>query len=261
MSNIFLISKVLSKSNKQYIDEIDDYFENEYVEIILYIVEEHISISSIKDDIIKMIKQKELYYSNHNEDVTYNYELDVPANLNNIISFNISHYLKSCFETYDKDSDMLRQLTMDFYRQDVLINNVKCESLTTFLKIISNHNNTNYIIHGQQYDTLTLLSTLVCQSSLYMSFEHLINKNNNWHETIKTNNTSSNKLNYHIISDKQKSVIHFAISNDSIHCSLVHNYTLVDIMKNKTIINIRSETLLNTNDDKCIIIYNTPKSS
>ena len=97
-----------------------------------------------------------------------------------------------------------------------------------------------------------LCMLLICQSSFFVSFMHLHNKE------IKMKNMldpDDPKNNIHVADMKEKNRIDLYITLNSFSCSFNAKYRILDILEDITIYNVKTETLLSLDSDICLITY------
>lgn len=217
-------------------------------------------------------------YYNQTDDISSNYDISNPENLNNVVSVSKQNFMDVITETYSNDEMIMRQFLADFPRQDVFINGKRFDNMDKLFLELSICNAEIDIDnkHRKKLSKMMLCFLLICQSSFYISFLHVYNKIAklrsilNIKYGISDNDKTSyrpdqvdklpdSRYNLHIADHKERNVIDIKISPDNLKCSLMGCYRIVDLDTTNTLYLIRSETLFDINNDTCLIIYETCK--
>lgn len=212
-------------------------------------------------------------------DINTKYDISDKNNINTIISISKQDFLELSLETYPDDTAIIRQFIVDLPRQDVFINGVQIKDIDHMLFLLGRFNREVKINtkNRPSINTTILSVALVCQSSFFMSFVHLLDKCKKMHmmssqsisdsvvtiiptisELTMTSQsvTNNQKLNMHVFDVKERDVISFNITHDTYKCSFAAKYRIVDITTDTTFYNINTEILIDLDNDIGLIVYN-----
>jgi len=206
--------------NKKY----KDFFELEENKKILSLLE----LSSIGISFYNKIK-------NNN---TYN-EIDKPYTLLT------SLYIDELFNSYKNFDDIVRQMTCDFPREKIYLNNVNYTNISIFINEIMKYNRDI----KNNLNVLSLSISLICQSSFFNSYSYLVN---NLFSQISNNKILSN---YNVADDNKHKYIYFTINENEFKCVLVVFYKIIDIDTEHIIYRIKSETIFDIDNENCVFVY------
>ena len=254
------INSVYNSDNTEY----KEYFETEYRKLMINQLKEQLNISpSIKRFNEKFLNRTDMsYYHNIKDDLENNYNIDVPKNLNNIINFKQSEFIDNIYETYNTNEDIVKQMTLDFPRHKIYVNNKQCISIDELFTILSKYNRPIDITSERRTTTFMLSLLLICQSSFFMSFIHIYNKINKMKEKYILNSEldiydtdNIPVLNYNIIDTKQVNEIHLTIDDFRLCCTFIASYKVMNVSTEKIIYQIKAETIFDLNFDECLIVY------
>lgn len=128
-------------------------------------------------------------------DLDTKYDISDKNNINTIISISKQDFLELSLETYPDDTAIIRQFIVDLPRQDVFINNIPIKDIDHLLFLLGQFNREVKINtkNRSSINTTMLSVALVCQSSFFMSFVHLLDKCRKMH-TMTTLSTSTVSL-------------------------------------------------------------------
>ena len=223
-------------------------------------------------------------------DLNTKYDISDKNNINTIISISKQDFLELSLETYPDDTAIIRQFIVDLPRQDVFINGVPIKDIDHMLFLLGQFNRDVKINtkNRSSINTTMLSVALVCQSSFFMSFVHLLDKCKKMHTMLtqsiqsdpnSTSNTTSMitpefietaqyplqslskanlddpRLNMHVFDVKERDVISFTINHDTYKCSFGAKYRIVDITTDTTLYNIYTEILIDLDSDTGLIVY------
>lgn len=254
---------IFPNSNKKDDDDYADvetyikYFEERYKKYKIGQIDKQLSISHIAKKYMVGRTHEELsnYFKHANDVIDFN-------NLSQIVTFPRSKFLNIVFETYKNDADIVRQFSADFPRQDIYINNNKCNSIDELFLKLSIHNKT-IRIDNMTSSIMMLILVFLCQSSFYISFRHihdlLVRMKTNFVERYNVDLSEGDNqiLDYHLTDTLKREKIDIIINENMLCCSFLANYKIIDITRERTITNIMAETIFDIDNDECIIIYET----
>ena len=265
----YLSSYIYSYEHINPIYSVDDteykkYFETEYRKLMINQLKEQLNISpSIKRFNEKFLSRTDMtYYRNIKDDLENNYNVDIPKNLNNIINFKQNDFIYNIYETYNTNEDIVKQMTLDFPRHKVYVNNKQYTSIDELFTILSKYNRPIDIMTEKRTTTFMLSLLLICQSSFFMSFIHIYNKINKMKENYILNSEldiydtdNIPVLNYNITDTKQVNEIHLTIDDFRLCCTFIASYKVMNIHTEKAVYHIKAETIFDLNFDECLIVY------
>ena len=151
-------------------------------------------------------------------------------NINSITLINNEIFNKDLIESYKTEVDAIKQFTLDFNRETIYINNIRCLSIDHFILLLSPYN--RKVTIGTKTISLLLLSIILsCQSSYFYSYNELYKKiKDNSHIVSHLSKTRNNK-------------IYFEITNDLFECKLKIIYQIIDIAHELVLNTIKAETV------------------
>ena len=195
-------------------------------------------------------------YYNQEYDIKTNYDVSKKENLIFMTSMPRLELIKDMLDTYHTDDSMLRQFSVDFPRLGVYINKIKHTNIDMFFAEISKYNR-DFQINLEKRKNISLFMlcvTLVCQSAYYLQYMHIFNKVAYMKEVYKNNPFDSRHI-LHVADYKKQNIIELYISDSFFKCSLVATHSIMNIDTVKPLYNYQSETLIDMNNDLCLIVY------
>lgn len=239
------------------------YFE-EYIQVVK--LEKFLSLLSISES---YEKYKNRFVDNdmmsakivldQETDINNKYDVSKKSDIDTIVSISRQNFLELALETYPDDSAIIRQYLSDLPRQNVLINNVRINDIEHMLSVLGRFNREIKIdIKNRKTISTTMLAiAFVCQSSFFMSFMHFHNKCNMMRCIIESDPLLKDDPRCHMYASdlKEKNMISIMITQNKLRCSFIARYRIVDVTRDKTIHIVKSETLIDVDDDTGLIVY------
>ncbi len=223
------------------------------------------SISSVesvdlKDDVnISMTKFRNLNVFENEAETDQLIDMSKKENIDNVIIIDRNNFFKIIRESYKRDEDIIKQFLIDFDRTDISINSTIYHEVDQLFLELSKYNKLITFEDSDIKITIMILSMLLmCQSSFYFSFVYLYSKINRMKDQLTKNddeNNSDPRLNYSLVSRREKSNIDLIITNDMLECSFKANYNIIDETTGDVIIKVKTETIFNTKSDEAMILY------
>lgn len=265
-------------------DKINKYFDEEYSEYVL----RKMCISSIFGDkimkIVESVKEKKVDLLVDHDDLSekanlktmekfflphidINKDKDTYKNTEFVYSIQIDKFVESILETYKSDTDIINQFLCDFFRQKITVNNVKYENIDELFLCLSKNNYKTKIVSKYQKNmsSFIFMLLLTCQSSHYLSYlyPHKVLEN------IKKKNHDEDVKNYYVMSSGEFNTTNLYNSDfveDIIQgrqpefgCMIESSYKILNTDTCQKLYDIKAETFLTENSDRCIIKYKITK--
>ena len=172
-----------------------------------------------------------------------------------MITFDMSKFLDIILGDHYEDQ-IIRQFMTDFYRVQVVINNKLQKYVDSFMLELSQYNRIE-TIGSKSFSIIMLTMILICQQSLYCSFAHIYFKFQRFKNHLMINDPFDDRINYYIVDNNRTNRIEITIDNKQLICCYKATYEVKNIIENKTIHLILSETIFRLDCKKCLIIYNS----
>lgn len=212
------------------------------------------------------------HFHDQSTDITNNYDVTKKENIDTIISISRQNFLNLILEVYPNDDAIIKQFLVDFPRQDVFLNGRQIFQIDNLLMELSTYNKMinldNFIeikpkpdtkLFGSKSHISTMMLTLamICQSSFYVSFFHLHDKITKLKSTLDLDAKMENdyRYNVHVTDFKERNQIRVNTTKNSFSCAIEASYKIMDIVEEKTLYKITTETLFDLDSDTCIIVY------
>jgi hypothetical protein len=195
-------------------------------------------------------------YYNQEYDIKTNYDISKKENLIFMTSMPRVELIKDILDTYQTDDAMLRQFSVDFPRLGVYINKTKYTNIDMFFDEISKYNR-DFQINLDKRKNISLFMlcvALICQSAYYLQYMHIFNKVAYMKEVYKNNSFDSRHL-LHVADYKKQNIVELHISDTFFKCSLVATHSIMNIDTVVPLYNYQSETLIDMDNDLCLIVY------
>lgn len=167
----------------------------------------------------------------------------------NIVTLDKDVYIDKMMKSYRSDEEIVRQFSVDFYREKIYINGYRCVSIDHFMKLIIYYSKDNIQIKDQNISPMLFAMLLCCQSSFYDSYYNLFDQINK----LKLDNSTYES--YNVCHGCIKNKIYFIIGKNIFECKLLATYKIVDINTDKIVQYIRSQTILNVFSNNNMIYY------
>lgn len=218
------------------------------------------------EDIIDQIYMMQIRTQNEDNDVNMNYDITNHELLKNILRISKKKFLQLSLETYNDNASIVTQFLVDLPRHNVYINNTKINSMIDLLEQISKYErninldidldlnfNLNLDIKNKKtVSTTFLITALLCQSSYFMSFNHLHKKCEKMHEKM-----CDEKSSIYVFDSNERNTISVNIDAHNLFFSVAAKYRVADIIQNKTLIAIDTEILIDINEENGLIVFDS----
>jgi hypothetical protein len=177
-------------------------------------------------------------------DMFYNHNYDLTKNINCITTIPSNIFIKQITETYKDKKSIIKQFMIDFPRQSIIINNKNILTVNEVIEIIK------IIKIENKMSILMLILILSCQSSFYVSFNILFEKQLEMNKNMDTNVCVVDSKN------REKNKIIFKMKKNMFICKLKSKYDIINTESGQILSNIESEIIYDINYDECVIIHN-----
>ena len=115
---------------------------------------------------------------------------------------------------------------------------------------LSRSNHIIQINQSKQISSMMLGLLFTCQSSFFMSFQHMHEKMN------RLNRSSNTRDTLHVVSGNQKNHIHL-VTGDTLACTMTGHYKVIDTEDEQTVYCIDATTIVDMSIDICVVVYQT----
>ena len=196
----------------------------------------------------------ERYYDSET-DINMNFDVVDLNNMNNIIHIPTHSFIQQILESYTDDSAIVKQMLVDFPRQDIYINDQQIHTIDNLMMCLSPYNREIIIDNKNRYKISSMMLSMcfVCQSSFFVSFIHIFRKISQM-KLIYENETRNN---LHLTDTIGKKKIQINIKENELSCVFIGSYKIINIQDNTTLYNIRTETIFDINSDLCLVVNET----
>ncbi len=204
----------------------------------------------IKNEIIERYYDSEYDINNNNDVIDH-------ENMNNIIHIPTNNFLHQILESYTDDSSIVKQMLVDFPRQNVFINDQQIYGIESLMMSLSPYNREIIIENKNRYKISTMMLSMcfICQTSFFVSFVHNFNKIAKMKQIYY--NKSDQRHNLHLTDTKGRKKIKIYIDDNKLSCVFIGSYKIINIETNTTLYNISTETIFDINSDVCLVVNET----
>jgi len=217
----------------------------------------NLNFKSNANTIIKIDKNKFINLSfgtyKNNFDIIKQFLLDLPRvnvyiNGQKINTINdIINIISPFNRDISFDNDIL--INHDLLNNDLTNNDLTNNNLTNNNDLANN----NLLINNKskkiiEINILIIILVLICQSSFYMSFNHL-------HEKIKLMHENNENNDIFVTDSKEKNLIFIKISDNDAQFTFYGKYRIIDITTNTALYFVDSEIIIDMYKDSGLIVY------
>ncbi|VBB18562.1 hypothetical protein YASMINEVIRUS_1025 [Yasminevirus sp. GU-2018] len=194
-------------------------------------------------------------------DVEKNYDISRRENIDAVITISKQNFLDLSLETYPDDEAIVKQFLADLPRNDLYINGAHITNIDKLILSIGAYNRELMVKtkNRKTMSTVMLAIAFVCQSSFFLSFLHLHSKCEKMHSVVDQSSTATTDVrrNYHVSDMREREKISITVGFDKFQCSFLAKYRVVDVTTEKTVYIVKTEILIDMNNDTGVIIYET----